>query len=285
MSRRRYISTDISTDTKLAELSDHGLLPLILYTWSIPHMDDWGRITGDPRQFKLLVCPALDVSSREVDQALELIASSGLWMRYEVEGKKCIFVPDEKWFKHQSYINKSKRTDDSGSNFPRPPINTDEHRETPKITEEEQSSPQNDASFSLSLSFSPSPSPLYTTTGDNEIETLGQAYTKVFNQLHMDGLMSDFFMKLRNQGYNEKFCIELLLEAAESCKGKPSIRYLEPIRDRWINENISSREESKERKEGDKRGKYPGRDEGIRSGGNQKESEFAFLDYQNRTGA
>ncbi|MNN87332.1 hypothetical protein D3C81_2048720 [compost metagenome] len=92
-------------------------------------------------------------------------------------------------------------------------------------------------------------------------------------------------MKLRNQGYNEKFCIELLLEAAESSNGKPSIRYLETIRDRWISENISSRKEAKERREGDKRGKYPASNEGNRSGGAQKESEFAFLDYQNRTGA
>jgi len=284
MSRKRYISTDISTDTKLAELSDQGLLPLLLFTWSIPHMDDWGRITGDPRQFKLLVCPALDVSSKEVDQALDSIAAAGLWTRYEVEGKKCIFVPDEKWFKHQSYINKSKRTDDSGSNFPRPPENTEEHRITPQITEEEQTSPQNSASFSLS--FSPSPLYISTTTGENEKMALGDIYTKVFGTFSMTGQMSEFFMKMRDQGLTEEFCIEMLLEASESCTSpKPSLRYLESIRDRWINENINSREEAKQKKEGDKRGKYSTGHEGNRSGGNQKESEYAFLDYQNRTGA
>ncbi len=157
MSRKRYISTDISTDIKLAELSERGFLPLILYTWSIPHMDDWGRITGDSRQFKLLVCPALDVTSKDVDESLDQIAAVGLWNRYEVEGKQTICIPEESWFKHQSYINKAKRGNDSGSNF-KSPQNAEEHRKTPKNTEEQQESPQNAVSFSLSSSFSSSSS-------------------------------------------------------------------------------------------------------------------------------
>jgi hypothetical protein len=83
-----------------------------------------------------------------------------------------------------------------------------------------------------------------------EPETLLSTYTKVFKALTMDGLTSDFFMKLRNQGYTERFCIELLLEAGESCQGaKPSLRYMESIRDRWIKEKIYTRIESKARKE------------------------------------
>lgn len=149
MSRKRYISTDISTDTKLADLSEqHGLLPLLLYTWSIPHMDDWGRLTGEAKQFKLLVCPGLNNSINEIDTAIDQIAKYGLWARYEVAGKKCISMFLDSWFKHQSYINKAKRTDDSGSNFPSPddhrksPQITEEHQETPKNAEEQQESPQ-----------------------------------------------------------------------------------------------------------------------------------------------
>lgn len=148
MSRRRYISTDISTDIKTAELAEHGTLPLLLYTWAIPHMDDWGRMTGDARQFKLLVCPALDISSREVDEALNHITSVGLWERYDLDGKQVISIDEDNWFKHQSYINKGKRGDDSGSNYPKSPKNAEERRE----------SPQKAASFSPSPSLSPSPS-------------------------------------------------------------------------------------------------------------------------------
>ncbi|OMD66035.1 hypothetical protein BSK62_13285 [Paenibacillus odorifer] len=125
-----------------------------------------------------------------------------------------------------------------------------------------------------------------TSDSDNENLALGDIYTKIFGTFSMTGQMSEFFMKIRDRGMTEKFCIELLLEASESStSSRPSMRYLETIRDRWIDENINSRQEAKERREGDKRGKYTGRNEGDRSGGNQKESEFAFLDYQNRTGA
>lgn len=92
-----------------------------------------------------------------------------------------------------------------------------------------------------------------TTTTEDEPETLGKAYTKIFNQLHMDGLTSDFFMKIKSKGYTERFCIELLLEAGESCQGsKPSLRYMESIRDRWIKENIYTRAQSKQQKQGAK---------------------------------
>src|SRR5690606_21010849 len=118
-------------------------------TWAIPHMDDWGRMTGDARQFKLLVCPALDVSSKEVDEALNQIASVKLWKRYEVDGKQVISIDEDNWFKHQSYINKAKRGDDSGSNYPKSPNNIEEHRK----------SPQNAVSPTPSFSPSPTPSP------------------------------------------------------------------------------------------------------------------------------
>ena len=154
MSRRRYISSDISVDAQLAVLAQHGTLPLLLYTWAIPHMDDWGRMTGDPLQFKLLVCPALDYTPAEIEDALEQIADAGLWMRYEVDGSHYIAIPAEKWFKYQTYINKAKRTDDSGSSFPSPP-SAEEHRGTPKSAEHRQV----EAQKAVSPSPSPSPSP------------------------------------------------------------------------------------------------------------------------------
>jgi hypothetical protein len=118
MSRHRSISTDISTDTQVAELAEHGPLPLLLYTWAIPHADDWGRMTGDPRQFKLLVCPGLDLTARDVEQALTLIAEAALWLRYEVGGKWYIAFPPSSWFRHQNYVPKSKR--DADKSAPRP---------------------------------------------------------------------------------------------------------------------------------------------------------------------
>ncbi len=146
MSRKRYISTEISTDNKISELAECGLLAPLLFTWAIPHMDDWGRITGNAREFKLLVCPGLDVTNRDVEDAINHIVNAKLWIRYEHEGKQCISVMNQdNWFKHQSYIGKDKRLDDSKSSFPTP-RNAEEHRELPK----------NPSSLSFSLSVSPS---------------------------------------------------------------------------------------------------------------------------------
>jgi hypothetical protein len=119
MSRRRYISTDISTDPRLADLAEHGVLPVLLYTWAIAHADDWGRMTGDARQFKLLVCPGLDVTARDVDVALTQIADVGLWLRYTVEGRAYLAFPSAAWFRYQTYIGCDKRTHD-GSAIPAP---------------------------------------------------------------------------------------------------------------------------------------------------------------------
>ncbi len=185
MSRHRSISTDISTDRQVAELAEHGPLPLLLYTWAIPHADDWGRLSGDPRQFRLLVCPGLDVTARDVEQALTLIAETGLWLRYEVGGKWYIAFPPASWFKHQNYIPKDKRGKDKSA-FPAPGLRNPtyqltegsddpeerdspqipaDHRKLPQIVDDRRKSPQNPAS--------PSPSPTPTVDTDGE-DTSGE---------------------------------------------------------------------------------------------------------------
>ena len=162
MSRKRSISSDISTDPRVAIITaQHGALPALLYTWAIPHADDWGRLSGDPVKFKLVVCPALNASTDEIDGALDQVAEAGLWQRYEVNGRSYIAYPRDAWFKHQSYINTSKRQDDSGSDHPAPPEWDDgeEQQETPRNTKEGQGTAENPASPSPSPSPSPSLSP------------------------------------------------------------------------------------------------------------------------------
>ena len=119
MSRRRYLSTDISTDPRVAELAEHGALPVLLYTWAILHADDWGRMTGDARQFKLLVCPGFDVTAHDVEVALTQIAEANLWLRYVVDGRAYLSFPPATWFKYQTYIGHDKRGRD-GSSLPAP---------------------------------------------------------------------------------------------------------------------------------------------------------------------
>ncbi len=192
MSRHRSISTDISTDTQVAELAEHGPLPLLLYTWAIPHADDWGRMTGDPRQFKLLVCPGLEVTAKDVEQAVTLIAEVGLWLRYEVAGKWYIAFTPSSWFKHQNYIPKSKRQADRSA-YPAPqnpayrlddgrtdgaendtPHIPADPRTSPLMGANHRESPQNPASPSPSPSPSPIP-PVDTSGGEIPKERMAPA--------------------------------------------------------------------------------------------------------------
>ena len=128
MSRRRSISTDISTDPKLAEVAEeYGPLPLLLYTWAIPHASDFGQITTDPTQFRLLVCPALPVKSSEVACAIQQLVAAGLWRREGKEGREYLQFPEDAWFRHQSYINASKRPNAAKSHAP-----AEQQQETPR---------------------------------------------------------------------------------------------------------------------------------------------------------
>ena len=99
MSRRRSsgVSTGISIDAKVAELSQSGYLAPLLYTWAIPHTDDAGRITGDPLQFKLAVCPGLPATVAEITAALEQIAAVGLWTYHEDGGRPYFDIDLERW--------------------------------------------------------------------------------------------------------------------------------------------------------------------------------------------
>ncbi|MNC28712.1 hypothetical protein D3C75_769320 [compost metagenome] len=133
----------------------------------------------------------------------------------------------------------------------------------------------------------------YITTTPTEPEpkkTLGEVYTEVYGTLFMTGQMSKFFMDIRNKGYDESFCTELLLEASECCGGgRPPIRYLQPIRDRWIREGIKSREQAKAAKTGQQDGSddfsVQSQVEGTSNGGqagSTVETVFDDLEYKKK---
>ncbi len=193
MARSRKISTELSSDERLAEVSagsvDH--VEVVLYLLSIPHADDWGRLPGSPSRLRLLVVPGLEVTAERVREAIEAIASAGLWMLYEDSaGKTTISFPVEEWWASQSYINVSKREDDTRSSFGAPPRISKDQQGSARIAKDQQkvdgeesipatgrrSSKENGKSESamrpnqqesakISASPSPSPSPSYRSYG------------------------------------------------------------------------------------------------------------------------
>jgi len=144
MSRRRYIGTGISTDERVADLSDSAAL---LWTWMIPHAEDDATITGSVRELKWTVVPSRDWTTEKVagclDEmlALGLIASDG----------NTIYLDSASFYAYQTYIPEAKRVDNSA--------HFNHQRESAKISEEQRETPKNAASLSPSPSLSPSITP------------------------------------------------------------------------------------------------------------------------------
>lgn len=110
------ISKVISISEKVNGLSLFGRL---LYTWMIPHTDDFGRMTGSPAKVRALVVPMADETTSDVEQALQDMENRGLIKWYEVDGEK--FIQIINFDQHQQGLHKRTK-----SKFPDPPSNDDE---------------------------------------------------------------------------------------------------------------------------------------------------------------
>jgi hypothetical protein len=169
MSRRRYVSTEISTDkatNKLGQL--HGAIAVLLYTWMIPHAEDDRSITSDADEILLSVIPGFrSVSIDEVNTYIKAMVSLGL-LENSDDGK--LYFPENSFYKHQSYIPANKR-------------NTANHRKSPQIT----------ASPSLSLSPLPLPSPL---------PSLSESDTNKSGELHPKPDIDAGLQKINNKAFD-----------------------------------------------------------------------------------
>ena len=158
MGRRRYISSDISVDKDVKHLAmKAGDFAALLYTWMIPHADDYGILNGDPEELLDTVFPGRrDKTPEDVAEALDAMERLGL---IERAGGKLAF-PVDAFYRYQAYVSESRRRDcplaewlsRTGANQ-RKPAQTSAMRQTAPT------SAQNRASLSLSLSHSLSTTP------------------------------------------------------------------------------------------------------------------------------
>ncbi len=108
------ISKSISVSKQVNGLSRDAKL---LFTWLIPHCDDFGRMTGDPDVIKAIVFPMdTDFTPGLIESCLTDIENMRLIIRYNVDGEQFLCFP--KWEVHQG--NLTRRT---ASKFPDPPEN------------------------------------------------------------------------------------------------------------------------------------------------------------------
>ena len=107
MARGRMIDNCISTSEKINDLS---LREAFIYTWIIPHLDDWGRVTGSPRKLKALIFPMKkEISISIIEKTLTKLKSIGLFLWEDIDGVLVLQQPFDEFNDHQS-ISESKRS-------------------------------------------------------------------------------------------------------------------------------------------------------------------------------
>lgn len=111
MANRRMINKSISISLQVNRLSDFAKL---LFTWMIPHADDFGRLSGEPEVVKALVVPMMKQTSKDVAKALQEMVDVGLIYWYKVDNEQVVQLI--KFEEHQTGLNKRTR-----SKFPGPP--------------------------------------------------------------------------------------------------------------------------------------------------------------------
>lgn len=107
MSRRRYLSTDISTDARFNKLMrEGGDFAGLLYCLMIPHADDYGGLSSDPEELLYTVLPGRrDKNPEEVERALDKICELNLMIREDGH----ILFPADTFYRYQTYIPADKR--------------------------------------------------------------------------------------------------------------------------------------------------------------------------------
>ena len=94
--------------------------------------DDYGRFDGRPAVLKNRLFPLKEsVTLKSVTEAVHTLASAGLVVLYEYEGKPYLYIPT--WTKHQNV--RAKR-----SKYPEPPVDNPVEKSADSIGEQMQSS-------------------------------------------------------------------------------------------------------------------------------------------------
>jgi hypothetical protein len=90
MAQSRMLNKCISLSERVADLkSDQCRL---LYTWIIPHADDFGLVVSSPRKIKATVFPMVDCTAEDIGNHLEDMESHGLIKRLTYGERQFWFV-------------------------------------------------------------------------------------------------------------------------------------------------------------------------------------------------
>lgn len=99
------ISKTISTSRKVSRLSERAAL---VYTWVIPHTDDYGHIEGDALSIKAKVVPMLPITAEQVQEVIAELVKNGLIRLYDADGERYLEIIG--FDRYQTFKNDRPRT-------------------------------------------------------------------------------------------------------------------------------------------------------------------------------
>jgi hypothetical protein len=107
MSRRRWLSTDISKDARVRKLAaDAGEFAALVYSWAIPHASDDGSIPSDPDELLMLVVPGFRWRTTEdMQNAIDAMLTLGLLEQCDDR----LRFPPGAFYKYQTYVTADRR--------------------------------------------------------------------------------------------------------------------------------------------------------------------------------
>lgn len=133
MAKRRMLHIGVSYSKQVNSLSEFEQL---LFTWIIPHLDDFGRIEGDAAVLRAKVMPMNNRTIEEFETAIQSLVDVGLINRYEIAEGLVIEYP--KFETYQTGLN--KRTE---SKFPPNPNSKGTSKKLPEIPGNSQPTEEN----------------------------------------------------------------------------------------------------------------------------------------------
>jgi uncharacterized phage protein (TIGR02220 family) len=102
MASGRMLRAQISLSPQVNDLS---LKAALLFTWIIPHLDDFGRIYAHPRRIKAIVVPMMnDINVDEISSLLNEMLIQKLIILYTLEDE--LYLQFTKFDQHQSGLHK-----------------------------------------------------------------------------------------------------------------------------------------------------------------------------------
>lgn len=232
MARKRFITSDISTDKKIAILAEENPTAALMWPWIITNLDDWGRMGADPVEVKLTVFPAFPFTSKDIAKAISLYDEYGLAHYYEVDGKPYLAVNPDAYYKYQTYINKNRKEKDE-SKIPAPP-NPPWNKNTAKYCNNQQTS----ANIVLSLSHS-----LSIDDDDNARarEEKNQKWPGQYERsfaLTLNSFVRDKFQEFADAMGDDVVCEAI--KRAKDEKARSPNRYCETILANWLSQGVRS---------------------------------------------